>query len=138
MSVQVLTCIQFMQWGCDSVIHNLRLCMYVLARTCMQHKVRHIYTGTYMLLVGVFYPYPDHPELSGCITTLTVRNIDEVSMSQAVMSRLQTSLNRSAGLPVGLVPRHSLLHSISLGIRPSSIRVTCPNHRKRFWEIKQR
>ena len=41
------------------VVHNLMLCMYVLARTCMQHEVRHIYTGTYMLLVGVFYPYPD-------------------------------------------------------------------------------
>ena len=61
---------------------------------------------------------------------------DEMSMSQAFMSRLQTSLNRSAGLPVGLVPRHSSLYSISLGIRPSSIRVTCPNHRKRLWEIK--
>ena len=36
------------------VVRDLMLCMYVLARTCMQHKARHIYTGTYMLLVGVF------------------------------------------------------------------------------------
>ena len=39
---------------CDSVVHNLWLCMYVLERTGMQHKVRHIYTGTYMLMVGVW------------------------------------------------------------------------------------
>ena len=31
-----------------------RLCMYMLARTCMQHRVRHIHTGTYILLVRVF------------------------------------------------------------------------------------
>ena len=40
---------------------------------------------------------------------------DDVSMLQAFMSRLQRSLNRSAGLSVGLDPRHSSPYSISLG-----------------------
>ena len=45
------------------VVRDLMLCMYVLARTCMQRKVRHIYAGTYMLLVGITWfnpPYSQH------------------------------------------------------------------------------
>ena len=60
-------------------------------------------------------------------------------MSQAFMLHLQTSLSRSAGMPacdVDLNRRHNLLYSISYGIQPSFIRVTCPSHGKCFWEIR--
>ena len=54
----------------------LRLCMYVLARTCMQHRVRHIHTGTYMLLVRVFYPYPDKRCFFSCLQVETSSDLE--------------------------------------------------------------
>ena len=68
------------------VVHNLMLCMYVLARTCMQYKVRHIYTGTYMLLVGVFYPYPNKRCFSLCLQVWTNSDLEfKVFFLSAVM-----------------------------------------------------
>ncbi len=52
----------------------------------------------------------------------------------AFRSRLQTSLYRSAGLPVGLVPEASSPCMMSLGIRPSCIRQTWPSQRRRLCE----
>lgn len=51
------------------------------------------------------------------------------SVSQATVSRLQTSLKQRAGLPTRQVPRGGSLKSISLGMRPSYILRTCPRHR---------
>ena len=50
--------------------------MYVLARTCMQHRVRHIHTGTYMLLVRVFYPYPDKRCFFLCLQVETSSDLE--------------------------------------------------------------
>ncbi len=52
----------------------------------------------------------------------------------AFRSRLQTSLYRSAGLPVGLVPEVISPYMISLGIRPSCIRQTWPSQRRHLCE----
>ncbi len=52
----------------------------------------------------------------------------------AFRSRLQTSLYRSAGLPVGLVPEASSPYMMSLGIQPSCIRQTWPSQRRRLCE----
>ncbi len=52
----------------------------------------------------------------------------------AFRSRLQTSLYRSAGLPVGLVPEASSPYMMTLGILPSCIRQTWPSQRRRLCE----
>ena len=51
----------------------------------------------------------------------------------AFISRWQTSLKRRRGLPVGLVPMASS-PSMSLGIVPSSMRLTWPSQRSRLTE----
>ena len=50
------------------------------------------------------------------------------SMPACFMSRLQTSLYRSCGLPVGRAPSHSSPYSMSLGMRPAAMRRTWPSH----------
>ena len=60
--------------------------MYVLARTCTQHRVRHIHTGTYMLLVRVFYPYPDKRCFFLCLQVETSSDLEfKVFLLSAVM-----------------------------------------------------
>ena len=56
-----------------------------------------------------------------------------VSMEQAFMSRFRTSLYRRVGLPTGLVPVARMPKSSSLGIRVSSMRLTCPAHLNLLW-----
>ena len=51
------------------------------------------------------------------------------AISPALRSRLQTSLYRRVGLPVGLEPVASSPYSISIGILPSSMRATWPSQR---------
>ena len=57
-------------------------------------------------------------------------------MSRAFRSCLQTSVYRRTGLPAGLEPVASSPYSISLRIRPSSMRLTWPSQRKRLWASK--
>ena len=55
------------------------------------------------------------------------------SMPACFMSRLQTSLYRSCGLPVGRAPSHSSPYSMSLGMRPAAMRPrTWPSHLRRL------
>ena len=56
-------------------------------------------------------------------------------MFAACSSRLQASLNRSWGRPLQRVPWHSSPYKMSLGIRPSSIRLTRPSQRRRRFII---
>ena len=59
---------------------------------------------------------------------------DVVSMPQAFMSLLHTSLKRRCGRPLCLAPVASSPYNRSLGILPSSILLTCPGHRsRRLW-----
>ena len=51
---------------------------------------------------------------------------------QSLRSRLQTSLKRRLGRPVGLAPVASSPNRRSLGMRPSSIRQMWPSQRIRF------
>ena len=53
------------------------------------------------------------------------------SMSVNFMSLLQTSLKRSIGRPAGRRPKASWPYRMSLGMRPSSMRCTCPSQRIR-------
>ena len=57
-------------------------------------------------------------------------------MSPAFRSCLQTSVYRRTGLPAGLEPVASSPYSMSLRIRPSSMRLTWPSQRKRLWPSK--
>lgn len=57
-------------------------------------------------------------------------------MSPAFRSCLQTSVYRRTGLPAGLEPVASSPYSMSLRIRPSSMRLTWPNQCKRLWPSK--
>ena len=57
-------------------------------------------------------------------------------MSPAFRSCLQTSVYRRTGLPAGLEPVASWPYSMSLTIRPSSMRLTWPSQRKRLWPSK--
>ena len=54
----------------------------------------------------------------------------------AFRSRLQTSLKWRLGLPAGLDPVKSSPQSMSLGILPSSTRVTWPSQRNHLWLSK--
>ena len=51
-------------------------------------------------------------------------------------SRLQTTLKRRLGLPAGLVPMVISLYSMSLGIRPSFMRITWRSQRSHIWMSK--
>ena len=55
-------------------------------------------------------------------------------MPVSFKSCLQTSLNRKAGRPVSRRPEASSPYMTSFGMRPSSIRCTCPSHCKRHWQ----
>ena len=50
------------------------------------------------------------------------------------MSLLQTSLKRSIGRPAARRPKASWPYRMSLGMRPSSMRCTCPSQRIRRWQ----
>ena len=56
------------------------------------------------------------------------------SMSVNFMSLLQTSLKRSIGRPAGRRPKASWPYRMSLGMRPSSMRCTCPSQHIRRWQ----
>ncbi len=83
------------------------------------------------------------PSLSFMLVLTASRQLtwSVVAASKSVGFRLpafrscwQTSLYRSAGLPVGLMPEASSPYMMSLGIRPSCIRETWPSQRRRLCE----
>ena len=51
MSVQVLACIQFMQWVCDSVVYNFKA-VHVCACTYMHAAQGQAYTYGYIYAFG--------------------------------------------------------------------------------------
>lgn len=56
------------------------------------------------------------------------------SMSASFMSRLQTSLKRSWGLPVGVGdPSHSSPYRMTFGMRPVPMWHMCPSHPRCLW-----
>ena len=58
---------------------------------------------------------------------------DWMSIDALFRSLLQVSLKRSLGRPLDLAPLESSPYSKSLGMRPSAIRRTWPNQRRRRW-----
>ena len=76
--------------------------------------------------------YCDSPSFTVCLQaspSVAVTSQESVFMPRAWRSRLHTFLKRSWGGPVGLFPVASSPYTRFFGMRPSSVRVTCPSHR---------